>query len=63
MIDEDEAPKPLPSRFQPLRLEPLGVAELALYRAELEAEIARVDAETARKQSHLSAADALFRRP
>lgn len=63
MIEEDEAPKPPPSRLQPLRLEPMGVAELAAYRIELEAEIARVDAEIARKQSHLSAADALFRRP
>jgi len=63
MIEEDEAPKPPLSRFQPLRLEPMGVAELAAYREELRAEIARVEAEMARKQNHLSAADALFRRP
>ncbi len=63
MIEEDEAPKPPPGRLQPLRLEPMGVAELAAYREELRAEILRVEAEMARKQSHLSAADALFRRP
>ncbi len=63
MIEEDEAPKPPPGRLQPLRLEPMGVAELAAYREELRAEILRVEAEMTRKQSHLSAADALFRRP
>ncbi|MGH7121022.1 MAG: DUF1192 domain-containing protein [Acetobacteraceae bacterium] len=63
MIEDDEAPKPSPGRLQPLRLEPMGVAELGAYRAELGAEIARVEAEMARKRSHLSAADTLFRRP
>lgn len=63
MIDEDEAPKPPPTRLQPLRLESMGQAELASYREELRAEIVRVEAEMARKQSHHSAADAFFRRP
>ena len=61
--DEDEAPKRPPTRLAPLRLDPLGVEELAAYREELVAEIARVDAEVGRKQSHKSAADAFFRRP
>ena len=61
--DEDEAPKRLLARLAPLRLDPLGVEELAAYREELVAEIARVDAEVGRKQSHKSAADAFFRRP
>lgn len=62
MIEEEE-PKPPASRLEPLRLEPMGVAELAHYREELRAEILRVEAEMTRKQTHLSAADALFRRP
>lgn len=61
--DEDEAPKRPPARLMALRLDPLGVEELAAYREELVAEIARVDAEVGRKQSHKSAADAFFRRP
>ncbi|MGH7069744.1 MAG: DUF1192 family protein [Acetobacteraceae bacterium] len=63
MIEEEEAPKPPPGRLPPLRLEPMGIAELVTYREELRAEILRVEAEMARKQSHLSAADSLFRRP
>ena len=63
MIEDDEAPKPPPGRLQPLRLEPMGLAELTAYREELMAEIARVDAEMARKKSHLGAADTFFRRP
>lgn len=63
MIEDEEAPKPPPTRLVPLRLEPMGVAELTAYREELRAEILRVEAEMAQKQSHLSAADALFRRP
>lgn len=74
MSEDDEAPKRPPAgppgspngsqaRLVPLGLAPLGVAELGAYRAELVEEIARVDAEIARKQSHRSAADAFFRRP
>jgi uncharacterized small protein (DUF1192 family) len=62
MIEEDDTPKAPQTRLAPLRLDSLGVAELSAYRDELMAEIARVDAETARKRSHLSAADAFFRR-
>ena len=62
MIDEEETPKPPAARLTPLRLDPLGLAELAAYREELCAEIVRVEAEMARKESHRSAADALFRR-
>jgi len=61
MRDEDE-PRPIPARLQPLRLDSLGVAEMDAYIAELRAEIARVEAEIGRKRSHRSAADAVFKR-
>ena len=61
MLDEDE-PRPKPKRVAELRLDPLGVAELQDYIAELRAEIVRAEAEIARKQSHRSAADAVFKR-
>jgi len=60
MLDDDE-PKPKPKRLSPLGLDPLGVAELEDYIGELRAEIARAEAEIARKRGHRSAADSLFR--
>ncbi len=39
----------------------LGIAELKTYVGELEAEICRVQAEIAKKQSHRAAADAFFK--
>jgi uncharacterized small protein (DUF1192 family) len=60
MHDDDE-PRPKPRRLQELRLEPLAVAELDDYIGELRAEIARVEAEIARKRSHRNAADAFFK--
>lgn len=61
--DEDEAlPKPA-NRLEPLRLDKLAIDELTIYIAELRAEIARVEADITRKQSHRSAADAFFRKP
>ncbi len=62
MIDEDETPKKPVARLAPLRLDPLGLAELAAYREELRAEIVRVEADMVRKEGHRSAADAFFRR-
>jgi uncharacterized small protein (DUF1192 family) len=48
---------------QPLVLDRLSVEELGDYRAELEAEIVRVDAEIRERRGHIAAAEALFRRP
>ena len=63
IIDEDETPRPRPTRLTRLPLDLLGVAELDSYIDELRAEITRVEAEIARKTSHRSAADAFFRKP
>ena len=62
MIDDDETPKKPPSRLTPPLLDPMGLTELIAYREELRAEIARVEAEMTRKQSHRDAASAFFRR-
>jgi len=45
----------------PLPLDALGVGELTGYIDELRDEIARAEAEIARKQHHLSAAAAFFK--
>ncbi|MBV8870766.1 MAG: DUF1192 domain-containing protein [Acetobacteraceae bacterium] len=64
MIDEDDAAQPRrPARLTRLALDSLGIEELNAYIAELREEIARTEAEIARKQSHRSAADAFFRAP
>jgi uncharacterized small protein (DUF1192 family) len=60
--DEDDAARKPKIRLQKLLLDPLGVAELQAYIEELRGEIARVEAEIGRKQSHRSAADAFFQR-
>jgi len=60
--DEDSVtPRINPRRVQPLVLEPLGIAELEAYIAELRSEIARCEEAIARKQSHRSVADSFFR--
>ena len=43
-------------------LDPLGLGELRDYIAELQTEIARVEAAIARKQGHRNAADSVFRK-
>lgn len=61
--DDDEAlPRPR-ARLERLALDRLGIGELNAYIDELKVEIARVEADIARKQGHRSAADAFFRKP
>ncbi len=62
-IEDDDLPRPKPVRLAKLPLDLLGVEELREYIDELRAEIARVEEDIARKQSHRSAADAFFRKP
>lgn len=61
-LTEEELPR-LKARLVIPPLDPLGVAELQGYIAELRAEIVRAEAAIARKQDHRSAADSFFRRP
>ncbi len=60
MQDEDE-PRQKPRRLDPLPLATLGVDELRGYIEELRAEIARDEADIARKSDHRQAAEAFFR--
>ncbi len=63
-MNEDEAAEPRrPARLTRLVLDSLSIEELHAYIGELREEIARVEADIARKQSHRSAADAFFRSP
>jgi len=62
MAEDDDLPVRKRYRLEKLVLDPLGVKELNEYIAALKEEIARVEAEITRKQSHRSAADAFFRR-
>jgi uncharacterized small protein (DUF1192 family) len=62
MLVEDDAPPPKRGRLEKLPLDLLGVAELRSYIDELREEIARVEADIARKQSHRTSADAFFRK-
>lgn len=61
--DDMDGPPVKRRRLEPLALDALGVEELGAYIGELRAEIARVEADIARKRSHRSAADAFFRTP
>ena len=62
MLEEDDLPR-RPRRLEKLPLDLLGIEELRDYIGELREEIARVEADIARKQSHRSAADQFFRKP
>ena len=62
MEDDDLPPRKRP-RLERIPLDLLGIEELRAYIGELKEEIARVEADIERKQSHRSAADAFFRRP
>ena len=50
-------------RLDPLLLDTMGIEELRSYIDELRTEIARVEADIGRKNSHRDAADAFFKRP
>ena len=60
-MDEDDL---LPRKAAPQvrNLEPMSLAELEAYIAELDHEIERVQADIAAKHRHMSGADALFRK-
>ncbi len=64
--DEDGAtgdrPRPA-TRFAPAALDAWGVQELRDYIEALRAEIARAEAAISARETHRTAADALFRRP
>ena len=63
MAEEEDLPRRKRHRLEKLVLDSLGVDELRDYIDELREEIARVEADIGRKQSHRSAADAFFRKP
>jgi uncharacterized small protein (DUF1192 family) len=63
MAEEEDLPVRKPTRLEKLVLDTLGIEELRDYIGELHDEIARVEADIARKNSHRSAADAFFRKP
>lgn len=61
MNDDEDRPR-LQSLVLKPNLDPLSVAQLDNYIAELEAEIARARADIAKKQALRGAADAVFKR-
>jgi uncharacterized small protein (DUF1192 family) len=63
MLDDEDKPLRRRHRLEKLVLDTLGIEEMRDYIAELHEEIARVEADIARKQSHRSAADSFFRKP
>ena len=61
-MQDDEPTRPAPRLARP-PLDPLGVTELREYIAELQGEIARVEAAITRKADHRSAAESVFGKP
>jgi uncharacterized small protein (DUF1192 family) len=61
MAQDDDLPIRKRRRLEALLLDTLGVEELHDYIDELRNEIARVEADINRKQTHRSAADAFFK--
>ena len=59
--EEDLLPRKR-ARLEKLVLDTLGIEEMRDYISELREEIARVEADIARKGSHRSAAEAFFRK-
>ncbi|GAC1341814.1 MAG: hypothetical protein NVSMB18_14700 [Acetobacteraceae bacterium] len=62
MLGEDEENRPRIMLATP-PLDRMGLDELDAYIAGLRGEIARAEAEIARKRDHRSAADSVFKRP
>ncbi len=60
---EDDTPKPARNLLIPPALDMLGVDELRVYIAALEAEISRVNATISAKNAHKTAAAAFFKTP
>jgi uncharacterized small protein (DUF1192 family) len=64
MIFSEDDPPPRPKKLIiPPPLDMLGVEELGEYIAELQGEIARVEAAMAKKRAHKDAAAAFFKAP
>lgn len=63
MLDDEPAEPRKQARLARLTLDSLGIEELRAYIVELREEIARVETDIGRKQSHKNAADAFFRKP
>jgi uncharacterized small protein (DUF1192 family) len=63
MAQDDDTPIRKRARLEKLVLDTLGIEELREYIDELRQEIARVEADITRKQSHRGAAEAFFRKP
>ncbi|HVG81955.1 MAG TPA: DUF1192 family protein [Methylomirabilota bacterium] len=58
-IDTDEL-EPVKKRIEPLNLDPLSIAELEAYIAQLNGEIERARAKIAAKKAHRDAASSVF---
>ena len=61
-MEPDELPRPKKSWIEPQSLDPYSVEDLHHYIDSLEAEIARVRAAIAAKQSHRSLAENFFKK-
>ncbi len=61
MVQDDDLPVRKRRRLEPLVLDAISIEELHDYIQELRDEIARVEADISRKNSHRSAADAFFK--
>lgn len=62
MINDDDT-DPKTKRAKPRVLDKMSVPELHEYVVQLKEEMARVEAEIAKKDKHKNAADAFFRKP